>query len=1354
MRHTLARSLVVLVLLAVSAGPAGATERLLDNGWDGWTYVEAVKSTNPAGDREVADDFDVSGSIERVLVHGANGCIATCAGVPPVAGAYVRFHEWTAAGPGALQREEFFAGNDPGFLYDPAGPDTLDLTLHQPFPATGRHFVSFQIVYGDYFQWAVWVSHHGAAQGSRLLERDNRAGTGWRSHVDGLGTPLNDDLSFELYGCPPSGCPEPPVVAGCGTWNEVPSPNPAGVQRSILNGVDALAPWDAWAVGTFLGPLAGSATDQDQAMSMHWDGSTWSLVPTPSPGPNASTTSVELHDVSGARTDDVWAVGRKNGQDPGGYLGSRVLAMRWDGLRWTDMNAPWPADRDGSVYTGASGEQLYGVDALAPNDVWMVGRYWREQPSGSIAWPGVAMRWNGSAFETYELPMVSSVGRQWANAVSARATNDAWAVGEGDGASSSSYIWHWNGTSWASVPGPAPGADHALNAVLALSADDVWAGGWWRDASWVTYPLILHWDGSGWTQVPTPAGGDAFAAFAPDHIVTFGSGGWASWDGARWTPTAGPSVIPHGSVADLDVIADCDLWAVGRKSVAGDDRTLTERLSPLGAPGDRDRDGVPDASDNCPDQANPLQADCDGDGAGDACELTAGTARDCNGNGTPDGCEAFADCDADGVPDECQADCNGNGTPDTCDVASGTSRDCEPNGVPDECEIFDDCNGNRVNDACDVRSGSSADGNANAHPDECEALGPDDATVTTIDDVVDLGGAGTLADLPGPDGLVSFREALTAANNTPGPQRVAFNIPKERWDSLGSTRPLLRLDQGVFFVTDDATEIDFTTQARFTGDTNPAGNEVGIYGYEPNAWGAQAIQVSADDCVIRGLDSVQQRGYGVLIEGSRNRVVGSTISGPWHAAVYVRGPYGGPAAVDNVVGGTEPGEGNRLSSGNDGVRVDGPAVGTVVVGNQLHGTWHGVAVRAGASGTRIGGPRPEERNVISGSGKYGEEGCPVGAQVRVESSTGTVIEGNYVGTDIQGTAGAGQIGTHGILAENASGTTIRGNVVSDIYVEGWNHCEGDRWGTAIELASSPGSVVAGNKVGTDAAGTTPIRNLVGLLVGTAFGDPGGPAAVRIGGRGNGEGNVVTAALSTGVLVGASVSGVTVSGNSIDDNGGLGLSLSGTGNGGQVAPILTSAAGEDAALTVEGTLDSTPSASFEIELFAGPACDPSGRGEGRRFLGATAVATDGSGHASFRVTLPVYVPPGEVVTATATGAASGSTSEFSGCETVSQVACTSAPGAVAGVTLGPDPDSIAWSAFGPGVTYDVAREDCAQVSGGSWTCVAAGVEGAQVADPAVPAPGRSFCYAVRAVNACGAGRWGSESADRRPDAICP
>lgn len=54
------------------------------------------------------------------------------------------------------------------------------------------------------------------------------------------------------------------------------------------------------------------------------------------------------------------------------------------------------------------------------------------------------------------------------------------------------------------------------------------------------------------------------------------------------------------------------------------------------------------AYDNCPALANPAQADCDGDGIGDACELADGAA-DANGNGIPDDCPCGSDLTGDGA---------------------------------------------------------------------------------------------------------------------------------------------------------------------------------------------------------------------------------------------------------------------------------------------------------------------------------------------------------------------------------------------------------------------------------------------------------------------------------------------------------------------------------------------------------------------------------------------------------------------------------------------------------------------------------------------------------------------------------
>ena len=131
----------------------------------------------------------------------------------------------------------------------------------------------------------------------------------------------------------------------------------------------------------------------------------------------------------------------------------------------------------------------------------------------------------------------------------------------------------------------------------------------------------------------------------------------------------------------------------------------------------------------CIDTADPASAPVGGttrtDGIGDTPPLDIGfhyTMSDCNGDVVPDALDiaggTSADCDTNGVPDECEADCNGNGMMDTCEISSGTAQDCDRNNVPDACDA--DCNSNGVPDACDLVGGTSLDCNENGTPDTCD----------------------------------------------------------------------------------------------------------------------------------------------------------------------------------------------------------------------------------------------------------------------------------------------------------------------------------------------------------------------------------------------------------------------------------------------------------------------------------------------------------------------------------------------------------------------------------------------------------------------------------------------------------
>jgi hypothetical protein len=88
--------------------------------------------------------------------------------------------------------------------------------------------------------------------------------------------------------------------------------------------------------------------------------------------------------------------------------------------------------------------------------------------------------------------------------VSAVSDNDVWAVGASyatERLTALSLIEHWNGTRWSIVPSPNPSSTvNVLNAVAAVSANDVWAVGTAPTGS--NTVLIIHWNGTAWSVVP------------------------------------------------------------------------------------------------------------------------------------------------------------------------------------------------------------------------------------------------------------------------------------------------------------------------------------------------------------------------------------------------------------------------------------------------------------------------------------------------------------------------------------------------------------------------------------------------------------------------------------------------------------------------------------------------------------------------------------------------------------------------------------------------------------------------------------------------------------------------------------
>src|SRR5262249_37207613 len=136
-------------------------------------------------------------------------------------------------------------------------------------------------------------------------------------------------------------------------------------------------------------------------------------------------------------------------------------------------------------------------------------------------------------------------------------------------------------------------------------------------------------------------------------------------------------------------------------------------------------------------------------------------------------------------------------------------------------------------------------------------------------------------------------------------------------------------------------------------------------------------------------------------------------------------------------------------------------------------------------------------------------------------------------------------------------------------------------------------------------------------------------------------------------------GNSLLGNSIISNGGLGIDLGNDGvtpnqplgtpgpNDLQTFPILTLAQESAGTLTVSGTFTTAANTGYTLQSFSSQFANPSGFGEGDKFLGSLDLPPDPiGGNGVFSMIFTTLPPLGNFITATATSMPSNDTSEFS------------------------------------------------------------------------------------------------------------
>jgi hypothetical protein len=146
-------------------------------------------------------------------------------------------------------------------------------------------------------------------------------------------------------------------------WSVVQSPNVFGSIYNSLGGIVASNPRDLWSVGS----SESAPGYASRTLIVHWNGTRWSIVPSPNVGSAGNT----LSDIALGAAPTLWAVGSYI--DTSDFL-SRTLIERWNGVTWRTFASPNP---------GPTEDALDAITATA-SGLWTVGDQANQQVGGSL----------------------------------------------------------------------------------------------------------------------------------------------------------------------------------------------------------------------------------------------------------------------------------------------------------------------------------------------------------------------------------------------------------------------------------------------------------------------------------------------------------------------------------------------------------------------------------------------------------------------------------------------------------------------------------------------------------------------------------------------------------------------------------------------------------------------------------------------------------------------------------------------------------------------------------------------------------------------------------------------------------
>ena len=236
--------------------------------------------------------------------------------------------------------------------------------------------------------------------------------------------------------------------------------------------------------------------------------------------------------------------------------------------------------------------RLWGVAAIAANDIWAAGAYSNEVNNHEL-YQAMAQHWDGTTWSLVTVPQPGSQNELLS--ISAISSNDIWAVGyyiDISTPTEHAYIAHWDGSNWTQASSPDFGSSTYLQGVAAVAPDAVWAvGGYVNQAGTGALTLALFWDGRAWASVPSPNPGTW--NYLESATATTADDMWAVGEiepddphtqyertltvhctrSACVTVTSPNTGVGNNVLQAVSAFSSSDVWAVGSSEVITDPRT-------------------------------------------------------------------------------------------------------------------------------------------------------------------------------------------------------------------------------------------------------------------------------------------------------------------------------------------------------------------------------------------------------------------------------------------------------------------------------------------------------------------------------------------------------------------------------------------------------------------------------------------------------------------------------------------------------------------------------------------------------------------------------------------------------------